>query len=67
MEKVIAALQTILNGLNAGIAAIGDFTDGVKSFASAGADAATGAASVSGAFKDVFNFFAGLFGIDALK
>lgn len=67
MDKIIPALQTVLDGLGAGIAAVLDFTKGAKSYADAGADAATGTGSMAAAFKDIFNFFAGLFGFDALK
>lgn len=67
MDKIIPALQTILNGLTAGIKAVGNIADGTKSFATASTDAANGTGSYAGAFKEIFNFFAGLFGFDALK
>ena len=67
MDQVITALQTILNGIAAGMKAVGNIADGTKSFADASTDAANGTGSYAGAFKEVFNFFAGLFGITELK
>ena len=67
MDQVITALQTILDGLSAGISAVLSFTDGAKKYADAGADAAKGTGDMSSAFKTVFNFIAGLTGIGTLE
>ena len=67
MDQIVKAIQTLLDGLTAGIGAVLNITDGAKKYADAGANAANGTGKMGDAFKGIFNFFAGLFGFDAVK
>ena len=67
MDKVIEALQTILNGIGAGTSALGDVGKGTVDYGTAEVKVASGTDSFVGAFKTVFNFIAGLFNIGTVK
>ena len=67
MDVIIQALQFIITTVETGDSAVIDGASGVQDYAEAPKRIATGTNLMLKAFKTVYNFFAGLIGITALK
>lgn len=67
MDKIIEALQFVLNTIGVGTSTLGQVGAGTVDYGTAEVKIASGTDSFVGAFKTVFNFIAGLFNIGTVK
>ena len=67
MENIITGLQYVLDALGTGISTLSQIGAGTESYGVAAQKKAAGTGSFIGAFKTVFNYFAGLFGFAAVE
>ena len=67
MNQITGYLQVLFDGLKAGIDVVLKVASGTKSYANASENAATGTGSMGDAAKIIYNFFASLFGYNAVK
>lgn len=61
MDKIIEALQFVLNTIGVGTKTIGQVGKGTESYGISEQAFAAGTDSFVGAFKTIFNFIAGIF------